>query len=263
MRTIAITAIAAAGLSVATAEDYPAPIRAIIGQGVQIHAEFQAPSGLMGYVGQFQGEPLVVYVTGDGEHLLVGPMLDARGGNLTERHLEDYGPEPDLSGVWEALEQSHWIGEGQDDAEKVVYMFTDPECPYCNAFWRASRPYLGDDVQLRYVLVGMLRPSSMGKAAAILAADEPVTALAHHETAKANGGIEPLNDLPADAEQRLAANLRLMQELGAFATPAIYYRDGDGQVQQVMGMPGLDVIAEEIFRKRKQPNKDPELERFR
>lgn len=256
----ALLGLASAGLH---AQEHPQVLRALEQYGVEIEAEFEAPGGLTGYVGQAHGQPLAVYLTPDREHVIIGPLLDASGTDLTERHIERYLPKPDLSGVWDQLEQANWVREGAADAERVVYVFTDPNCPFCNSFWRAARPYVGEDAQLRHIMVGILRPDSLGKSARIMAADDPAAALAEHERNHGHGGLSPLSPVPAELEQRIRANNGLMQSLGAHATPAIFFKDADGNVQQLMGMPRLGVIAEQIFQQPEQPLDDPSLERFR
>lgn len=48
-----------------------------------------------------------------------------------------------------------------------------PNCPFRNLFWKQARPWVeAGDVQLRHVMVGMLRPDSAGKSAALLAAED-------------------------------------------------------------------------------------------
>ena len=37
--------------------------------------------------------------------------------------------------VLSLLEDSHWVAEGPEDPERVAYMFTDMECPYCARQW--------------------------------------------------------------------------------------------------------------------------------
>lgn len=245
------------------AQSHPQALQALQQYGVEIEAEFPAPGGLTGYVGVAHGQPLAVYLTADGEHVIVGPMLDASGKDLSERHIERYLPKPELDSVWQQLEQADWIREGSVDAERVVYVFTDPNCPFCNTFWRASRPYVGDDTQLRHIMVGILRPDSLPKAARILADDDPAAALAAHERAHGDGGVAPMSPVPAELEERIRTNNALMQSVGAPATPAIFFRDEDGQVQRLVGMPQLAVIAEQVFQEPEQPLDDPALERFR
>ena len=86
--------------------------------------------------------------------------------------------------MWQRLSNT-WIADGAaGEAPRVIYMFSDPNCPFCNMFWKQARPWVeAGDVQLRHVMVGMLRPDSAGKAAALLAAKDPEAALNEHEAA--------------------------------------------------------------------------------
>ena len=237
----------------AQAAGYPAPVQALIEQGVQVEAEFKAPGGLTGYAARFQGQPLVLYLTADIKQLIVGTMLDAEGKNLSEAQLEAHLPAPDFDSAWPLLEKAHWVREGSAEAKRIVYVFTDPNCPYCNAFWQATQPYLGKHLQVRHILVGILAPSSTGKAARVLAAADPAAALAQHENTHAAGGIEPLEKIPPEIQRRLMANNQLMFQLGAQATPAIFYKDRQGKVRQMLGMPQPDVLARDIVQ---QPAKE-------
>lgn len=244
-KLIAIIIMLAAG--VAYAADYPAPVQALIAQGVQVEAEFEAPGGMKGYAARFQGQPMALYLTADGKQVIVGTMLNGDGENLSAEHLANYLPEPDFDAAWPLLEQSAWVREGAADAARIIYVFTDPNCPYCNAFWRATQPYIGENLQVRHILVGVLSQSSFAKAAAILAADDPTAALAKHERNHSSGGIEPLEQVPRKVQQQLTNNVELMRELGAHGTPAIFYKDKEGKVRGVTGMPQEDVLQQEIL----------------
>lgn len=155
--------------------------------------------------------------------------------------------------VWSLLQRSAWIADGSIGARRVVYVFTDPNCPYCNQFWAEARPWVqAGKVQLRHVLVGILTPESPGKAAALLSAPNPAVALAAYEsgqvesTARAlasghphplsNQGLQALAVVPAALAARLEANARLMQALGLQATPAVVWRDEAGELQARTGV---------------------------
>ncbi|HEX5514872.1 MAG TPA: thiol:disulfide interchange protein DsbG, partial [Gammaproteobacteria bacterium] len=230
----------------AQAAVYPVPVQTLIEQGVQVEAEFKAPGGLTGYAARCQGQPLALYLTADSKQVIVGTMLDAQGKNLSEAQLETHLPAPDFDSAWPLLEKAHWVREGAADAKRIVYVFTDPNCPYCNAFWRATQPHIGKHLQVRHILVGILAASSTGKAARILAADDPAAALAQHESSHAAGGIQPLEKIPAEIQRKLMANNQLMSQLGAQATPMIFYKDRQGKVRQILGMPPSDVLARDI-----------------
>lgn len=229
-------------LTPALAEEWPAPIAATVERGVEIVGRFDAPSGLQGYAGKFNGQGMALYLTADQQHVIVGTMLDASGQDLSRAALDElvYGPMSEAR--WAQLEKSDWIADGADDAERVVYTFTDPNCPFCSMFWEQARPWVeSGKVQLRHVMVGILREDSPGKSAAILAADDPAAALHQHET---GDGVKALTKIPAAIERQLKANHELMIELGAQATPAIFFLDAQGKLQQQQGAPQPDRLAE-------------------
>lgn len=75
--------------------------------------------------------------------------------------------------VWAQLESATWVLDGKADAPRIVYTFSDANCPYCNHFWEAARPWVNSGkVQLRHLLVGIIREDSPAKAAAILGASD-------------------------------------------------------------------------------------------
>lgn len=140
--------------------------------------------------------------------------------------------------MWQQLESSTWIADGAADAPRIVYMFSDPNCPFCNMFWKQARPWIdAGDVQLRHVMVGMLRPDSAGKSAALLAAEDPETALNKHEAAGKASTLKPIQRISPKVNKQLEANLTLTGKMGASATPAIYYLDEAGRLQQQQGVP--------------------------
>ncbi len=68
----------------AHAESWPAPIQALVDEGLQIHGEFDAPEGLQGYAASHQGREMTLFLTADGEHAIVGTLVDAEGNDLSE-----------------------------------------------------------------------------------------------------------------------------------------------------------------------------------
>ncbi|WP_022963445.1 thiol:disulfide interchange protein DsbG [Halopseudomonas pelagia] len=226
----------------ASAEDWPAPIAATTERGVEIVGRFDAPAGLQGFAGKLNGQGLALYLTADEQHVLVGTLLDANGKDLSRAHLDELVYQPMAKGMWTQLEASDWIGDGADNAARVVYTFTDPNCPFCSMFWEQARPWVeSGKVQLRHIMVGILREDSAGKSAAILAADDPTAALHQHET---GDSVQAVNEIPAAINLQLKANHELMTQLGAQATPAIFYLDDQGRMQQQQGAPRPDRLAD-------------------
>lgn len=216
----------------------PAVIEAIEAQGFEVLGEFDAPSGLRGYAGIAGQQPVAVYATADGQHAVVGTLVNAKGEDAGAEALQRLVAEPMSKRTWAQLEASDWVADGKPDAPRVVYTFSDPNCPYCNRFWNAARPWIDSGkVQLRHVIVGVIRPDSANKAASIFNAASPSEALARNERAYATGGIAPAATVPDDVRTKLDGNEKLMTALGFQGTPGILFRDAKGLIQRRSGMP--------------------------
>ncbi len=263
---LALAATAAVGIAgvvtqvVVAAPERPAALQALEKQGVTIVGTFPAPGGLTAWAGYIGQRPLSLFVTPDGKHVIAGTLLDAQGEEVAEAALEKTVRGAMTAGAWSKLESSHWIEDGKKDAPRTVYVFTDPNCPYCNKFWADARPWVDSGkVVLRHMMVGILTPTSAGKAAALLAAKDPAAALSAYERGHmeqngksiasgrvrplADAGLKPLEDIPADIERKLTANHRLMASLGLQATPAMVWRDANGAVQMRTGAPPSEIPA--------------------
>lgn len=240
----------------------PPALKALQQEGVEVVRSFDAPAGLRGYIISAGGQAHAVYVTADGTHVLVGAMLDADGRNLTESHLDKYAPKQDLSHTWPMLEKSRWIADGAKEPKSIVYVMADPYCPYCHAFWLAAQPYEKAGLQVRWIWVSYLRADGPARVAAMLEADDPSAAMERHERNFGKGGIEPAKSPKPETLATVRANTQLMQKLGINGTPAIFFKDGNGDVQMIQGMPKLSALPK-VFGLPEQPNDDPALARFR
>lgn len=165
--------------------------------------------------------------------------------------------------AWKQLERSAWIADGRPEAARVVYVFTDPNCPFCAKLWADARPWVASGkVQLRHVIVGILTSTSPAKAAALLAAKDPVRALAAYEgmhapamaKALAEGarprplgdeGLTPMATIPPKIAEKLEANARLMSSFGLPATPGVVWRDAKGAIHRHAG--AEDSVLPEIL----------------
>jgi len=150
--------------------------------------------------------------------------------------------------TWKALGESAWIPDGRANAPRVVYVFIDPNCPYCSRFWSDARPWVeSGKVQLRHVMVGILGSTSPAKAAAILSAKDPTAALAANERHHSPGGSAPHAGTDAAALAKLKANEALMRRLGSEATPTVFYRDSSGSVRRLLGAPASPEALREVL----------------
>ncbi|WP_247643275.1 thiol:disulfide interchange protein DsbG [Salinicola sp. MIT1003] len=231
--------IALAASLPAAADDWPAPIQTLEQQGLTIHGEFDAPGGLRGYAASVRGQSVAAFLTPDGEHAVVGTLIDAQGRDVSAEPLEQLVDGPKNAELWKAMAGHHWVREGDTDASRVVYTFSDPNCPYCRKFWQDAQPWVENgDVQIRHLMVGILKADSPEKAAAILAADDPSAAIAEHYRT----GAMPNSEGTDQSEQWVSDNTQVMRDAQLYATPVIFYQDDDGEVHKVMGAPTPDKL---------------------
>lgn len=258
---VLMIALASAAASLAfAAPPLPATLAALQKQGLSIVGTLPSPGGMTAYAAHAGTDPVALYLTPDGKHVIAGTLLDATGKNLTAAGLEKVLAQPMAEAVWGRLERSHWIADGRADAPRTVYVFTDPNCPYCNKLWADARPWVyAGKLQLRHVMVGILTPTSVGKAAALLGDKNPAAALDMHERANVasiakaldSGRPKPLDDdslkplalVPSALAAQLDANAALMASYGLRATPALVWKDTKGGVQMRQGAPQSDLAV--------------------
>ena len=235
----------AATLSWAASSDLPSE-KFLAEQGLTVVGSMPAEGGLKAWAAYRDQQPIPIYRLPDGKHWVIGTVIDAQGKDVNAKALQTAVQKPMGQQAWADLERTHWIGDGKPDAPLIAYVFTDPNCPYCNRLWREARPMVqSGQLQLRHILVAVLRPSSEGKAAAILQSASPEQALASHAQAYASAhgknpdtlGIAALPRIPLSARDALANNVSLMTAMGLRATPATVWKNAQGTVQIRTGMP--------------------------
>ncbi|MDH4133628.1 MAG: thioredoxin fold domain-containing protein [Gammaproteobacteria bacterium] len=141
---------------------------------------------------------------------------------------------------------SAWMRDGQ--SKHVIYVFFDPNCPYCHKLYENLRDAVAlGDVELRWIPVGISRESSLGKAAAMLEAKSPIDAFHYNEQhftfdGGKFGGLEEEPLPKKETLQKLADNLTLLKKAGTLAVPAMLFRTQDGTVRYVPGAPPIEVL---------------------
>lgn len=139
------------------------------------------------------------------------------------------------------IKQATWIRDGK--SAHVIYVFFDPNCPYCHKVYEMLRPQVQrGEVELRWVVTGKLMATSIGKAATMLEAKNPTEAFYRNERGFSQetgnfGGIEE-EPLPREETIRqLNANLALLNRTGFDAVPALLFRTKDGKADIIRGAP--------------------------
>lgn len=231
-----------------------AALSALKQQGLAIVGPFQSAAGTTAWAGYIGDRPVALYPTPDGRHVIAGTLLDAQGKDADHERLLKAVGHALTDALWNNLADSRWIADGSTAAPRIVYVFTDPNCPYCNKFWSDARPWVAaGKVQLRHVIVGVLTPESPAKAAALLSAKDPSARLAAYEGAQAakvagalasgrarpldDTGLAPLSSIPPELQRQLDTNAALMSRLGMTATPGVAWRDATGSLKTREGIP--------------------------
>lgn len=233
-----LAALALSFFSTSYAEELPAPIQMLANQGLTIIDKFPAPGGLQGYAAEFRGQAIALYLTADGEHVVIGNLLNLAGQDVAAEPLYQLVTGPAQEHAWTQFERADLLQDGDPSAPRIIYTMTDPNCPYCHRFRDAAEPWIAaGKVQLRHLMVGIIRDESPAQAAAIMGAPNPAEALAEHISRLQRGGIETVPRFVRIGEPIIRANHRIMRELNLSSTPIVYYRDENNHVQMLRGMP--------------------------
>ncbi|MBM9914551.1 MULTISPECIES: thiol:disulfide interchange protein DsbG [Stenotrophomonas] len=146
-------------------------------------------------------------------------------------------PEP----VFDALDRASYVQDGSSRAPDIIYVFSDPNCPHCHALWHSLRPWVASGrVQVRHILVGLIRADSPQKSAAIFSSSDPSAALA---IVAGGGEVELDPDLPLQA---VSDNQALMERLGLNATPGMILHLSGGATSAAIGTPGNDWLVSQL-----------------
>jgi thiol:disulfide interchange protein DsbG len=151
-------------------------------------------------------------------------------------------PPESTAGLMQRLGRARWISSGAKLTGRIVYVFIDPNCPFCNDLWKALKTARARDVQIRYLLVAVINADSRGKDAAILESGDPAGALERNELSFADGGIAPKSDIKPATSEAISANEALMQSLRIFGTPGLVYLDEHYGMKVFGGMPDAEQL---------------------
>jgi thiol:disulfide interchange protein DsbG len=172
----------------------------------------------------------------------------------------------DLPALFAQIEKADAVVEGAQAPKRVLYVFWDANCYYCNLTWRALQHYERAGLQVRWVPVAYQKDNSGALAAAVMGARDRAAALRENETryrAKSyDGGIEAAAKVPADLAIDLEDNMTLMGRFGMSGTPALVWKDAGGGVQTHLGLPRLSKLPE-ITGLPEQKIDDPALAKYR
>ncbi|MFN3826320.1 MAG: thioredoxin fold domain-containing protein [Micavibrio sp.] len=240
----------------------PAPLEAMAKEGAQLRY-MGNEAGLDAWIAIQNGQEQYFYVTPDREYVLLGLLFDKTGKMITlqqvatlqqkgdnvldvlkaEKPAEiasvtDNVKEGDIAKVLKSpseqlysdLEGSNWVRLGKQEAP-YIYMFIDPQCPYCHDFMKSLRKDIeGGKIQVRMIPVGF-RDETRAQAALLLALPDPEARWFRH----LDDDKEALPVTPGINEQGVERNMAIMQSWKLNVTPLTVYRARDEKVKIVQG----------------------------
>lgn len=216
-------------------------------EGFVFVKQIPAPTGMTGWVGHEEQFSNTVFISNDQKYYIKGDLHDAKGENVSQAHIEKYMKKAILDDVWKSLESSTWIQDGQKDAPRIVYVFSDPNCPYCHKFWEVARPWVkSGKVQLRHIQVGIIREESRAQVATLLMSKNPQAVFNDINLNKGKKRLKKATTIPANIAEKIDFNQSLMGKYGFFSTPSMVWLDSKGQFKSAQGM-AMD--PKEIFEK--------------
>lgn len=240
-------------------EELPEAIEHLQNKGLEILSNFKLGTSLEGWLVSFDGREQIIYTTADGDYLINGVVLDAQGNDLTHQHQKQWLSRLEFAD----LATSNFIANKPEQPKKHIYVFFDANCPFCQLAWLALQPYVEAGLEVRWLPVAYLQPSSKTKAASLLNMPpaEQNQLLAKLMQPQDHPDLT-LNDYTENNLSQLEANAQLMQSLGLNATPAWVWQNDQGELESFTGMLRLPRIAE-ITGLPKQKHPEPSLMRFR
>ncbi|WP_227715198.1 thiol:disulfide interchange protein DsbG [Marinobacter sp. 1-3A] len=219
--------------------------------GFTVVERFSTPAeGVNGYVVKdSDGNTGVVY--GLGDYVLSGALLEGDGNDLTREYVARYLTIPAYVTVAGQISRdTHLVSEGEKGAPEI-YVFADPNCILCNKLWKLTRGWVEQGkVRLHWVMVGYLKPSSLGFSAAIMSANDRAGALQAFEenfgNSRKGSGISALTPVPENLIAALEQHVKWMAELGFSGTPGLLFKDANGQWQSQAGVPEQEALRKAL-----------------
>jgi thiol:disulfide interchange protein DsbG len=215
----------------------PSTFSRLISSNEKVVAKFDAGYGFEGYVIETPQQEAIIYHNEEKNISFSGMMLIDGGINVTEEHYETEIPAKDYSSVLaEVVQDNTVLTEGQADAEKELWVFFDPNCPYCHTIWETTRSFIDSgELKVHWMPVAFLSNTSAGKVAKFWQAEDQVAVFNEAEAKFNQGGSTPLrsSEITRETREMLEKNLDYMGDFGSNGTPTVIYETKEGGVKVI------------------------------
>ena len=224
-------------------------------QNIKIIKKIDAPGGAPAWLGQYQDMGVTLFLTPDGKHVISGYLYDEKGKNLSEGYFQKEIYAPMGREMWKQLNAAHPLKEGRITLRASLCLCRSV-LPVLQAILvRGAAWVKAGKVQLNTLLVAFLNPNSGRNASAILNAKDPVSAWRDYELSGGKKLPKPQGTASRETVDILQKHQTLMDNLGANATPAIYYLNADNELQQVVACRMRNSLRRCLGRSRSKKNR--------
>jgi thiol:disulfide interchange protein DsbC len=167
----------------------------------------------------------IIFVDYGKKHLIQGPMIDLKTKEVVAAHEKEFPKPKQFSGVDPKLIPAQYAAVmGNPKGTKKIYVFTDPDCPYC----RQLHPILQQleklmpDLAINIMIfpIRQLHPQSYDKSRVVLAAKK------RNLLDKAFEGKELPKPKGDEGKAEVDAIIKFSEEQGINGTPMILLQDG-------------------------------------
>lgn len=247
------------------AEKVPA-LAGFLNKGATVKSTFTVGDNLRGWMLHFAGTDDIYYTSRDGNFLLLGALMDADGNNVSAKvkaAMNESAPDKDKTAVVRATDSwKKGVYKGLEGAKSLtigdkgpnLYVFYEPTCPFCAKLHQRLGMH---QVKAHYIMVDFLSSQSEKLAETLWTLPKAKLQPAFNALVMSNLAGTPHEGhgswiqkyapkVPLKNAGQLSKDLNhnkaLMQQARVNGTPAIVYKDKQGQVHIQHGLPSNSQI---------------------
>jgi thiol:disulfide interchange protein DsbC len=207
--------------------------RLLEGVGKVVSVKHSPVRGLFEISLENQGKQGVAYVDFAKKHLIPGPVFSLETKKPVNDGQQSQQQKPTKVDI-NSLPVKNSIVLGNPDGKKKLFVFTDPDCPFCSKLHMelVKLVYMEPDLGIFIKMFPLkMHPGAYDKARVILGGDSP------YLLNKAFAGEQLPSPTEKDRKEPVDETIKLGESLGITGTPTLVFPDGSI-------MPGFKEAAE-------------------
>ncbi|SNB46200.1 DsbC family protein [Geobacter sp. DSM 9736] len=178
-------------------------------------------SGLFELTLESKGQQGVAYLDFSKKHLIAGPIFD-----VTTKNIVGTKPQPAKPATVNpsTIPLTDSVLMGNPEGTKKLFVFTDPDCPFCAKLHRelVKLMYMGPDLAIYIKLFPLkMHPEAYDKARTILSGENPLYLLD-----QAFSGEKLPAPKGKEGAEAVDSTIKFAESIGVTATPTLILSDG-------------------------------------